>query len=85
MSIAEQIRTYIRANMLYGDESVQLDDEASLLGAGIVDSTGVVELVMFVENHFGVSVDSTELLPSNFDSVSRLAAYVARKGADASA
>ena len=79
MSVTEQIRSYVREHLLYGDDSVPLDDAASLLDEGIVDSTGVVELVLFVESRFGVVVEGNEVTPENFDSIAQLAAYVAKK------
>jgi acyl carrier protein len=75
----EQIRQYIAENFMFSDNGFQLSDDASLLEEGIVDSTGVLELVMFVEEEFGVTVKDEEVVPENFDSVSRLAAYVSRK------
>jgi acyl carrier protein len=54
-------------------------DDASFLEEGIVDSMGIMELVMFVEETFGITVDDEELVPDNFDSVSKLAAYIRRR------
>jgi acyl carrier protein len=53
--------------------------DVSFLEEGIMDSTGVLELVMFVEETFHVTVEDEEIVPENFDSVSRLAAYIRRK------
>jgi len=66
-------------NFLFSNNGYELEDEASFLEEGIVDSTGVLELVMFVEETFGITVQDEELVPQNFDSVSQLAAYVRRK------
>ncbi len=74
--IREQIRDFLTVNFLYG-EDVQLDDDASLLGQGVLDSTGVLELVLFVEETYGISVDEADLQPENFDSVNRLTDYIA--------
>jgi acyl carrier protein len=76
--IREQIRDFITQNFLYDGTATQLDSSASLLEQGIVDSTGVLELVLFVEETYGFSVDQNDLLPENFDSVDNLASYVAR-------
>jgi acyl carrier protein len=73
---AAQIRTYIAQNILFSGNSYPYDDDASFLDEGIVDSMNVLELVTFVEDTFGVSVDDQDIVPDNFDSVSRLAAYV---------
>lgn len=73
------IRTYIAENMLFSDNGYPHDDTASFLEEGIVDSMGIMELVMFVEETFCVTVEDEELVPDNFDSVSRLAAYIRTK------
>ncbi len=74
-----QIRDFIAKNLLYSSEGFTYADDASLLREGIIDSLGVVELVEFVQSRFGVKVDQQEVVPDNFDSVSRLAAYIRRK------
>jgi len=79
MTVEEQIRQYIAENFLFSDDGYQLSDDASFLEEGIVDSTGVLELVMFVEETFNVTVEDGEIVPENFDSVSRLATYIRRK------
>ena len=79
MQIEPQIRQYLAENFLFSDNGYELEDEASFLEEGIVDSTGVLELVMFVEETFGIAVQDEEIVPQNFDSVSQLAAYVRRK------
>jgi len=80
MTIEEQIRKYVAENFLFSDDGSQLPDDVSFLEEGIVDSTGVLELVMFVEDTFNVAVKDEEIVPDNFDSVARLAAYIRRKG-----
>jgi acyl carrier protein len=79
MTIEEQVKQYIAENFLFSDDGYQLSEDASFLEEGIVDSTGVLELVMFVEETFDVTVEDEEIVPANFDSVSWLAAYVRRK------
>ena len=75
----EKIRSYIAENILFSDNGYPYPDDASFLEEGIVDSMGIMELVMFVEENFGITVDDDDLVPDNFDSVSRLAAYVTQK------
>ncbi|MDY6874847.1 MAG: acyl carrier protein [Chloroflexota bacterium] len=77
--IEVQIRRYVLDNFLFSDDENQLRNEASFLEEGVVDSTGVLELVLFVEETFGVTVEDDELLPENFDSVNQLATYVRAK------
>jgi acyl carrier protein len=81
MAVEEQIRQYIAENFLFSDDGYPLSDDVSFLEEGIVDSTGVLELVMFVEETFNVTVEDGEIVPENFDSVSRLATYIHRKTA----
>jgi len=73
------IRTYISRNMLFSDGSYGYADEASFLDEGIVDSMNVMELVAFVTEQFAIQVEDHEIVPDNFDSVARLAAFVVRK------
>lgn len=77
MPIQEQIRNHIVENFLFGSNSIE--DEDSFLEHGVVDSTGVLELVLFAEETFSITVDDQEVLPENFDSISSLARYVTRK------
>ncbi|MFZ5915371.1 MAG: acyl carrier protein [Chloroflexota bacterium] len=79
MSIENQIKTYILENFLFSDNGHELPEDISFLEEGIVDSTGVLELVMYVEENFGFDVEDVEIVPENFDSVARLAAFVRRK------
>lgn len=78
MSVEEQIRTYIVENFLLGDEQ-GLSGSESLLDSGVVDSTGVIELVAFLEETFSIKVDDEELVPENLDTIGAIAAYVGRK------
>jgi acyl carrier protein len=78
-NLESQIRSFIAANMLFSGDAFQHDDDASLLEAGIIDSIGVMELVTFVSQTFKIEVPPEEILPDNFDSVSRLAKYVRGK------
>jgi len=75
--IQNQIRNYIVENFLFGNNS--LEDDDSFLEQGVVDSTGILELVLFVEEIFAITVDDEEVLPDNFDSIISLAGYVTRK------
>ena len=79
MDIKPQIRDYIAKNILYSDNGFEYDDDASFLEEGIVDSVGIMELVLFIEETFGMPVDDEDLTPDNFDSVSKLAGYITRR------
>lgn len=77
---SEDIREYIASNFLFGDE-VRLGDHQSLIAAGILDSTGVVELVAFLEERYAIAVADEDLVPENLDTIAGIAAYVRRKQA----
>ena len=77
--VKDTLREFIFENFLVGLRKNELDDTDSFLEKGIIDSTGVLELVAFVEQTFGFEVEDEELLPDNFDSLNRLQAYIERK------
>lgn len=79
MSIKSSIRSYVLDNFLFTDDESSLEDSASFLEEGIVDSTGVLELVMFVEETFQIAVDDEDIIPENFDSVLGLVQYIEHK------
>jgi len=80
MELKKQIRDFVTSNFYVADPAA-LEDRTSLLDQGIIDSTGVLEVIMFVETSFGIAVEDSEMLPENLDSIERIAAYVARKTA----
>jgi acyl carrier protein len=81
--IATNIRTYIAQNILFSGDDYPYPDEASFLDEGIVDSMNVLELVSFVEDQYGIKVADSDIVPDNFDSVSKLAEFVQVKKAPA--
>lgn len=76
--VGARIRAFLVDTFLLGEDDGFADDE-SLLEQGIVDSTGVMELVAFLEEAFAIAIDDDELVAANLDSVSRMAAFVDRK------
>jgi acyl carrier protein len=79
MDLKAKIRDYIIENFLFGDAEPLSSDSLSLLDEGIIDSVGVMELVAFLEQDFGLSVEDEELIPENLDSVDNLANFISRK------
>ena len=79
MDINTRIKNFIAKNLLYSDNGFKYTDDASFLQEGIVDSVGVMELILFVEEAFGVAVDDNDVTPDNFDSVNKLAGYIRSK------
>jgi acyl carrier protein len=77
--IESRIRDYVADNLLFSGNGFMYADDASFLNEGIVDSVGVLELILFVQEAFSVNVDDAEVTPDNFDSVANLAAYIRRK------
>lgn len=78
-SVKARVRNYILENLLFSNDPSELPDDASLLDRGIIDSTGVLELVMFIEETFGLQVKASAMLPENFDTVNAITAFVERE------
>ncbi len=78
MDNSSKIRQFIVENFLFGDGQV-LKDETSFMQEGIIDSTGILELVFFLEETFGINVEDDELIPENFDSLNRIVKYLGSK------
>lgn len=76
--VANTIKAYIVDNFLFGDE-FGLSDSASFLDAGIIDSTGILELIAFIEGAFNLKIHDEELIPENLDSIANLQAFISRK------
>jgi acyl carrier protein len=78
MNRKNEIRNFVVTTFLLGDGS-QLKDQISLLEGGIIDSTGVLELVLFLEEEYGIKVAQEEMLPENLDSIENIDRFVALK------
>ena len=78
MEYKQAIREFIIENFLFG-ESNGLEDDTSFLEEGIIDSTGILELVTFLEETYGISVEDDELVPENLDSIDNVAQYLNKK------
>jgi len=73
------IRDFLTANYFLGEDPEALQGDASLIEAGLIDSTGVLELVGFLEERFDVRITNEELLPENLDSIDNIVGFVNRK------
>lgn len=80
METGAQIRNFIVSNF-YVPEPDELKDDASLLDEGIVDSTGVLEVISFIEETFDITIEDEEMVPENLDSIAFITAFVAKKKA----
>lgn len=75
----DKIREFIFENFLFNADDKGLDNNASFLETGIIDSTGMLELVNWVQETYGFEIEDTELVPENLDSVNRLAVFISKK------
>jgi acyl carrier protein len=75
MEIRAQVRTFIADNFFVSDPA-SLGDNASLIDAGIVDSTGVLEVISFLESRFGIIISDDEIVPENLDTIARIESFV---------
>ena len=73
------LREFIVEAFLFGDESEPFEDSDSFMQKGVIDSTGVLELVAFLEENYGVTVDDEEMIPANLDSLDNLAAFIQKR------
>ena len=78
MDLEQRVKDFIVSNFYVSDPS-ELAADAMLIGRGIVDSTGMLEVIAFLENDFGIQVEDDEMLPENLGSIGRIAAFVGRK------
>lgn len=77
--IIDIITNFVRNNFLLGDQDKNLDENISLYENRIVDSTGVLEIVDFLEEKFGIKIEDEELVPDNLDSIMKMSKFVQRK------
>jgi acyl carrier protein len=75
----KQIREYVVEAFLLGRDESELTDDESFLESGLIDSTGVLELIQFVEENFEIEVEDEEMIPENLDSIDRLVRFVDSK------
>jgi len=78
-TFAPEIKAFIVTNFLFGQEGQGFADNQSFLESGIIDSTGLLELVGFIEQRYGISIADQELVPQNLDSLRNISQFVARK------
>lgn len=83
MSVENRIRNYILENYLFTDDQGMLGSDDSFLQKNLLDSTGMLEVIYFLEDEFAIKVQDEEMIPENLDSVNRIVAFLERKGAAA--
>ena len=78
-SIDSQVRNFLAENFIVDNDGEDLSADESLTQAGVLDSMGVLELIMFIEEQFGVKIPDEDTLPENLDSIERIVNYVSRR------
>ena len=78
-AVNSKVREFIKDNFMYRDDRAELADTESLLDAGLIDSTGILELVAFIETEFSIQMADTDIVPDNLDSVDTIVRYVEGK------
>lgn len=78
-NIRKKVRSFLLGNYLFTEDESALNNDVSFLESGLVDSTGMMEVIFFIEETFSISVGDVEMVPENLDSVENLVAFVARK------
>jgi acyl carrier protein len=73
------VKKFIVDNFLFGDDSKLKSDTVSFLDSGIVDSTGILELITFLEETFKIQIEDNEILPENLDSLSNILSFISKK------
>lgn len=84
-AIERKVRTFIEDNFLFREDRAALSESESLLDAGLIDSTGILELVAFLEVEFQIRMADAEIVPANLDSIKAIAGYVEGKVATSAA
>jgi acyl carrier protein len=77
--VETKIRTFIEDNFLFREDRAAMSDSESLLEAGLIDSTGILELVAFLESEFQIRMADEEIVPTNLDSIKAIVGYVGAK------
>lgn len=77
--VETKVRSFIEENFLFREDRSALSDGESLLDAGLIDSTGILELVAFLEAEFRIRMADADIVPANLDSIKAIVAYVEGK------
>ena len=80
--LKRDLRKFIVGNYLFGDDQYAFSDEESFLESGIIDSTGILELIEYVVKEYAISISDEEILPENLDSIQNLSSFIVSKSAD---
>ena len=78
MGEQQRIKDFILSNFLFTDDGNAISNDVSLIGQGVIDSTGILEVIVFLETEFSIKIADEEMTPANFDSIDAIAAFVDR-------
>ncbi len=84
MTVEHDVREFVRESFYVTDDA-ELTENVSLIDSGIVDSTGMMDIILFLESRYAISIEDHETTPENLETISRIASFVARKQAAATA
>lgn len=79
-TVYDVIITFIKENFITGRSKKDIAPEDSLIDSGIIDSTGILEFVMFLEEKYSITIEDEELIPENLDSINNLVKFLDKKG-----
>ncbi len=79
LTIKQKVKTFVKDNFISSSGLTTINEDDSFLKRGIIDSTGVLELVSFIEETFDIKIEDEELIPDNLDSLNKITAYVMGK------
>lgn len=79
-SVKNSVMDFIKENFIMGRSDVVLDEKVSLIDSGVMDSTGVLELVEFLESQYSIKIEDEELVPENLETIENIVNFLARKG-----
>jgi acyl carrier protein len=79
-SVKETVMNFIRENFIMGRSDVVLDENVSLIDSGVMDSTGVLELVEFLESRYSIKIEDEELVPENLETIENIIGFLKTKG-----
>jgi len=77
--IKSELREYMIETFLFGDTTTEFSDSDSFMEKGIVDSTGILEVITFVEDNYDIKIEDEELIPENLDSINNLEKFINSK------
>ena len=81
MTVESKVRSYVLENYLFTDDQSELDSNDSFLEKGIIDSTGVLEIILFLEEEFAIKVEDHEMVPEYLDSVANIVNFLEKRQA----